>query len=110
MPPEAVATEQAGNATATSSRQAAAEVDEQPHSHSDAVSTSNVISRIQQDMAHLTMLLSSRNLWMRPAVLEAPAQDPQYLEAIHKVGNLYVSAAVTACQVLVSYVLNGCVS
>jgi hypothetical protein len=31
------------------------------------------------------MLLCSRNLWMRPAVLEAPAQDPQYLEAIHKV-------------------------
>lgn len=44
-----------------------------------------VLSRIQQDMVYLTMLLSSRNLWMRPAVLEAPAQDPQYLEAIHKV-------------------------
>jgi hypothetical protein len=39
---------------------------------------------VQQHMVHLTMLLSSRNLWMRPAVLEAPAQDPQYLEAIHK--------------------------
>jgi hypothetical protein len=36
-------------------------------------------------MVYLTMLLSSRNLWMRPAVLEAPAQDPQYLEAIHRV-------------------------
>jgi hypothetical protein len=36
-------------------------------------------------MVQLTMLLSSKNLWMRPAVLEAPAQDPQYLEVIHRV-------------------------
>lgn len=44
-----------------------------------------VMRSVQQHMVHLTMLLCSRNLWMRPAVLEAPAQDPQYLEAIHKV-------------------------
>lgn len=43
-----------------------------------------VLRDVQQHMVHLTMLLCSRNLWMRPAVLEAPAQDPQYLEAIHK--------------------------
>lgn len=45
----------------------------------------SVLRSVQQHMVHLTMLLCSRNLWMRPAVLEAPAQDPQYLEAIHKV-------------------------
>lgn len=54
-----------------------------------AVSTSShpaaVLQAVQQSMVYLTMLLSSRNLWMRPAVLEAPAQDPQYLEAIHRV-------------------------
>lgn len=44
-----------------------------------------VLRGVQQQMVYLTMLLCSRNLWMRPAVLEAPAQDPQYLEAIHKV-------------------------
>lgn len=44
----------------------------------------DILRHVQQTMVHLTMLLSSRNLWMRPAVLEAPAQDPQYLEAIHK--------------------------
>jgi hypothetical protein len=44
-----------------------------------------VLQDAQQQLVQLTMLLSSRNLWMRPAVLEAPAQDPQYLEAIHKV-------------------------
>jgi hypothetical protein len=44
-----------------------------------------VLQAVQQSMVYLTMLLSSRNLWMRPAVLEAPAQDPQYLEAIHRV-------------------------
>lgn len=47
-----------------------------------------ILRNVQQHMVHLTMLLSSRNLWMRPAVLEAPAQDPQYLEAIHKVTEL----------------------
>ncbi|KAF8063811.1 hypothetical protein HT031_003668 [Scenedesmus sp. PABB004] len=43
-----------------------------------------VLASVQRCMVHLTMLLSSRNLWMRPAVLEAPAQDPQYLEALHR--------------------------
>lgn len=59
-----------------------------PLSSSGTAGSSNpaaAISRMQQDMVYLTMLLSSRNLSMRPAVLEAPAQDPQYLEAIHQV-------------------------
>lgn len=58
-----------------------------------AVSTSShpaaVLQAVQQSMVYLTMLLSSRNLWMRPAVLEAPAQDPQYLEAIHRLLELF---------------------
>lgn len=51
----------------------------------DGTDPAAVLRGVQQQMVHLTMLLCSRNLWMRPAVLEAPAQDPQYLEAIHKV-------------------------
>lgn len=51
----------------------------------EAADPAAVLRSVQQHMVHLTMLLCSRNLWMRPAVLEAPAQDPQYLEAIHKV-------------------------
>lgn len=50
----------------------------------EAADPAAVLRSVQQHMVHLTMLLCSRNLWMRPAVLEAPAQDPQYLEAIHK--------------------------
>lgn len=57
---------------------------EQAHVSSDPAA---VLRGVQQQLVHLTMLLCSRNLWMRPAVLEAPAQDPQYLEAIHKVGS-----------------------
>lgn len=57
----------------------------QSMAHDDSSDPAAVLRSVQQHMVHLTMLLCSRNLWMRPAVLEAPAQDPQYLEAIHKV-------------------------
>jgi hypothetical protein len=58
-----------------------------PAQDDDSSDPAAVLRVVQQHMVHLTMLLCSRNLWMRPAVLEAPAQDPQYLEAIHKVGS-----------------------
>lgn len=77
-----------------------------------------VLCVVQQHMVHLTMLLCSRNLWMRPAVLEAPAQDPQYLEAIHKVGHTqpmtaravvrHKAVVSSGCNCIVSSVLTCC--
>jgi hypothetical protein len=68
-----------------------------PAQDDDSSDPTAVLRVIQQHMVHLTMLLCSRNLWMRPAVLEAPAQDPQYLEAIHKVGHTSVHTCPGHC-------------
>jgi hypothetical protein len=68
-----------------------------PGQEDDSSDPAAVLRVVQQHMVHLTMLLCSRNLWMRPAVLEAPAQDPQYLEAIHKVGHTQSTAVPGRC-------------
>jgi len=60
-----------------------------------------VLRDVQQHMVHLTMLLCSRNLWMRPAVLEAPAQDPQYLEAIHKASSCCPDVTISSSLELI---------
>jgi len=66
-----------------------------------ASSPASLYQGAQQLMVQLTMLLSSKNLWMRPAVLEAPAQDPQYLEVIHRVRCCWLGMVATPiCQVL----------